>query len=79
MNAAETRRAGHGAGPDESIRPDTTLEKLATLKPVFRTDGTVTAGNASPLNDGASAVLLGTAFSVARWTPWLTSQTARRS
>src|SRR5690606_36297815 len=37
---------------------DTSAEKLAKLKPVFRADGTVTAGNASPLNDGASAVLL---------------------
>ena len=46
---------------DESIRTDTTLDKLAALKPVFRPDGTVTAGNASPLNDGASAVLLGNA------------------
>jgi acetyl-CoA acetyltransferase family protein len=44
---------------DESIRADTTDDKLAGLKPVFRTDGTVTAGNASPLNDGASAALLG--------------------
>jgi acetyl-CoA acetyltransferase family protein len=43
---------------DEGIRPDTSLDKLAQLKPVFRPDGTVTAGNASPLNDGASAVLL---------------------
>jgi acetyl-CoA acetyltransferase family protein len=44
---------------DESIRETTPLEKLATLKPAFRADGTVTAGNASPLNDGASMVLLG--------------------
>jgi acetyl-CoA C-acetyltransferase len=44
---------------DESIRPDSTEESLAALQPVFRRDGTVTAGNASPLNDGASAVLLG--------------------
>jgi acetyl-CoA acetyltransferase family protein len=44
---------------DESIRPDTTIDKLAALRPVFRKDGTVTAGNASPLNDGASAALLG--------------------
>lgn len=43
---------------DESIRSDTTMEALAKLKPAFRSDGTVTAGNASPLNDGASAVLL---------------------
>jgi len=44
---------------DESIRPDTSRERLAALKPVFRADGTVTAGNASPLNDGASAALIG--------------------
>ena len=44
---------------DESIRPDTTTETLAGLKPSFRADGSITAGNASPLNDGASAVLLG--------------------
>jgi acetyl-CoA acetyltransferase family protein len=43
---------------DENIRGDSTLEKLARLKPVFRKDGTVTAGNSSPMNDGASAVLL---------------------
>jgi acetyl-CoA acyltransferase len=44
---------------DESIRAGTTAAKLAGLKPSFRPDGTITAGNASPLNDGASAVLLG--------------------
>ncbi len=44
---------------DEGIRPDSTTESLAKLKPAFRADGTITAGNASPLNDGASAVLLG--------------------
>ncbi|QWF22319.1 thiolase family protein [Nocardioides sp. LMS-CY] len=44
---------------DEGIRPGSTPETLAGLKPVFRTDGTITAGNASPLNDGAAAVLLG--------------------
>jgi acetyl-CoA acyltransferase len=44
---------------DEGIRDDTTLEKLANLKPSFRPGGTITAGNASPLNDGASALLLG--------------------
>jgi acetyl-CoA acetyltransferase family protein len=43
---------------DENIRADTTLEKLAQLKPVFRKDGSVTAGNSSPMNDGASALLL---------------------
>ena len=44
---------------DESIRPGTTIEKLSGLKTVFRPDGTITAGNASPLNDGASALLIG--------------------
>jgi acetyl-CoA acetyltransferase family protein len=44
---------------DESIRPDTSLERLAALKPVFRSAGSVTAGNASPLNDGAAALLIG--------------------
>jgi acetyl-CoA acetyltransferase family protein len=43
---------------DENIRDDTSLEKLAQLKPVFRPDGTVTAGNSSPMNDGASVLLL---------------------
>jgi 3-oxoadipyl-CoA thiolase len=43
---------------DEGPRPDSSLETLAKLKPVFEKDGTVTAGNASPLNDGASAVVL---------------------
>jgi acetyl-CoA acyltransferase len=43
---------------DESIRADTSLEKLAKLKPAFVEGGTVTAGNASPLNDGAAALLL---------------------
>ncbi len=43
---------------DETMRPDTSLEKLARLKPAFAQDGTVTAGNSSPLNDGAGALLL---------------------
>ena len=43
---------------DEGPRPDSSLESLAGLRPVFEKDGTVTAGNASPLNDGASAVVL---------------------
>ncbi|MGA1838232.1 thiolase family protein [Herbiconiux sp. 11R-BC] len=44
---------------DEGIRADSTLESLAALKPAFRPDGTITAGNASPLNDGASMVIVG--------------------
>ena len=43
---------------DESPRPDVTLDGLAKLPAVFRKDGTVTAGNSSPLNDGASAVMI---------------------
>ncbi|WP_446222679.1 acetyl-CoA C-acyltransferase [Nocardia sp. IBHARD005] len=43
---------------DGLVRANTSIEKLATLKPVFEKNGTVTAGNASPLTDGASAVLL---------------------
>jgi 3-oxoadipyl-CoA thiolase len=43
---------------DEHPRPDTTLEKLAALKPAFREDGTVTAGNSSGINDGAAAVVI---------------------
>jgi acetyl-CoA acyltransferase len=46
---------------DEGPREDTSLEQLGTLKPVFRSGGTVTAGNASSLNDGAAAVLLASA------------------
>jgi acetyl-CoA acyltransferase len=44
---------------DEGIRADSNTEKLAGLKPSFRPDGTITAGNASPLSDGGSAVILG--------------------
>ncbi len=43
---------------DEGIRPDTSLEKVARLKPVFRPDGTITAANASQLSDGAAALVL---------------------
>jgi len=43
---------------DEHIRPDTTVEKLAALRPAFKPDGTVTAGNASGINDGGAAVVV---------------------
>jgi 3-oxoadipyl-CoA thiolase len=43
---------------DEHPRPDTSLEKLATLKPAFREGGTITAGNASGINDGAAALVI---------------------
>ncbi len=50
----------HGAGldRDEAVRPDTSLDGLRNLKPVFRQGGSVTAGNSSPMNDGAAALLL---------------------
>jgi acetyl-CoA acyltransferase len=51
---------------DEGIRSDASADKLAALRPVFRPDGTITAGNASPLNDGASAVLVGSERAAAR-------------
>ena len=46
---------------DEHIRPDTTLEGLAKLKPVFKADGVVTAGNASGIGDGAGALVISSA------------------
>lgn len=52
------RRDGSLVSSDDGPRPATTLNDLAGLSPVFRENGTVTAGNASPLNDGASAAVL---------------------
>jgi acetyl-CoA C-acetyltransferase len=49
---------GTTVSADDGPRAGTTLEKVATLKPVFRPDGTVTAGNCCPLNDGAAAVII---------------------
>ena len=43
---------------DESIRPETSMEALAALRPAFKADGTVTAGNAPPVNDGAAALVV---------------------
>jgi len=51
---------------DEHVRPDVTLEGLARLKPAFETDGTVTAGNASGINDAAAAVVLASGTFVSR-------------
>jgi len=58
MVPVETRENPNGVSEDEGPRPDTSLEKLAALKPSFRKDGTVTPGNSSGINDGAAAVLL---------------------
>jgi 3-oxoadipyl-CoA thiolase len=69
-------REGAGKKPieltqDEPPRPDTTIESLAKLKPAFKANGTVTAGNSSPLNDGAAALLVCSAAAAAKhgWTP----------
>jgi 3-oxoadipyl-CoA thiolase len=53
-----TLPGGSAFDTDEGPRADTSLEKLAALKPAFGTDGTVTAGNSSPLNDGAACLLM---------------------
>ena len=53
--------AVEGLERDEHPRPDTTTEKLASLKPAFARDGTVTAGNASGINDGAAALVVASA------------------
>ena len=56
--AAERKKETGLVGRDEGPRADSSLEKLAALKPAFREGGTVTAGNSSPLNDGAAALLI---------------------
>jgi acetyl-CoA C-acetyltransferase len=53
-----TLPSGDVVAADDGPRPGTTLEKVAALKPVFRENGTVTAGNCCPLNDGAAAVVV---------------------
>jgi acetyl-CoA C-acetyltransferase len=69
LKAAAAWRAGFyddlvvpylGLNSDNNVRSDTTLEKLTKLRPSFAADGTLTAGNSTPLTDGASAVLLAT-------------------
>jgi 3-oxoadipyl-CoA thiolase len=59
--------AAHVIERDEQLRPDTTVEALAKLKPVVRADGTVTAGNSSTINDGAAALLLASASAVDKY------------
>jgi acetyl-CoA acyltransferase len=54
------------AREDDGLRPDSTLEKLAGLKPAFAGDGTVTAGNSCPTSDGASALLVASSDAVAQ-------------
>jgi acetyl-CoA C-acetyltransferase len=56
--APVTRPDGKVVSTDDGPRPGTTLEAVSALKPVFRAEGTVTAGNCCPLNDGAAAVVI---------------------
>ena len=67
----EAGKKSYEVGADEPPRPDTTLEALAKLKPAFKANGTVTAGNSSPLNDGAAALLVCSDAAAERngWTP----------
>ncbi|CAI1874196.1 Acetyl-CoA acetyltransferase [Serratia quinivorans] len=58
VEVAKPKGEAQRVASDEQPRGDATLESLARLRPAFRTDGTVTAGNASSINDGAAAVLL---------------------
>jgi acetyl-CoA C-acetyltransferase len=54
----KTRKGEVAFDTDEHVKPDTTMETLAKMKPAFKKDGAVTAGNASGINDGAAAVVL---------------------
>lgn len=58
LEPVKTPEKPDGVGEDEGPRADTSLEKLSSLKPAFRKDGTVTAGNSSGINDGAAALVL---------------------
>jgi acetyl-CoA C-acetyltransferase len=58
VEVPQRRGAPKVVSKDEGVRPETTAEVLAALKPAFRSDGTVTAGNASPISDGACAMVV---------------------
>lgn len=60
----KTRKGVTVFDTDEHVRPDASLESMAGLKPVFKKDGTVTAGNSSGINDGAAAVVLASGSAV---------------
>jgi acetyl-CoA C-acetyltransferase len=62
----KTRKGDVVVSDDEYIRPGTTMDSLGKLKPAFQKDGTVTAGNASGINDGAGALVIMTADEAAR-------------
>ena len=67
VTVAQAKSATQVIERDEGLRPETTLEGLAKLKPVVRTGGTVTAGNASGINDGAAALLLASGAAVEKY------------
>lgn len=67
VTIAAKKGTGTVVDKDEHPRPDTTLEALAKLKPIVKADGTVTAGNASGVNDGAGALLLASEEAVKRF------------
>lgn len=69
--AGGSRKAALTVTKDEGIRPDSTAEGLAKLRPAFRPDGTVTAGNASQLSDGAAAVVVASTRSLGDHAPHL--------
>jgi acetyl-CoA C-acetyltransferase len=66
VTVPQTRGDAKVFSVDESVRSDTSLEALAALKPAFRKEGTVTAGNAPPVNDGAAALVVLSAARAAR-------------
>lgn len=61
------RVPGADLASDECVRSDTNMNSLQRLKPVFKADGTVTAGNSSPMNDGAACVILASEDAVAKY------------
>ncbi|MER3479256.1 MAG: acetyl-CoA C-acyltransferase [Meiothermus sp.] len=62
----KTRKGPEVVEKDEGVRPETTLESLGSLRPAFKRDGVLTAGNASQISDGASALLLASPEAVER-------------
>ncbi|MDQ6911101.1 MAG: acetyl-CoA C-acyltransferase, partial [Actinomycetota bacterium] len=72
ISVAQRRGDAIEVSTDEGIRPDTTVESLARLRPAFSPDGTITAGSASPISDGACAVVvMSRARAEALGRPWL--------
>jgi 3-oxoadipyl-CoA thiolase len=67
VTVAQAKGPAQAIERDEGLRPETTLEGLAKLKPVVRPGGTVTAGNASGINDGAAALLLASGAAVEKY------------